>query len=426
MLSLTLSAAVVLSLPDFINAYTWQWESVPQQCGNISISVSGGNPPYRVMIIPADSTPFSNGTEVRRILDEQFSSSTINFKLTYPANSNFVTVVSDSSGFGTGGASSTIGVQNSNDTSCFDASHPVSPQWVFNIDPPQQIVQCQSTRLWWAPANVTGTPTFYGVIPGGSAFVIPESNINSQSGTGTGFSWTPNIRAGTPLHIIANDDRGNGTGGSSRITVADSLQNDNSCLNGNSPSTTGSPVAGGSVPSGSGGSSGGSSGSNTGAIVGGVIGGVVLIIALLLALFFFRRRRRSNRNSEKRHVDLLHTDDPEDDRPPARQELPQYYQPEPFIMPDPTSDSGSNRLTYTDGMSEGRPLSASELESSRSGTPDPSGAASSSVGTRKTAPRVFRPVNIIQHDDAGPSQQQLKEEDPETIELPPAYTNIRS
>ncbi|KAK7463050.1 hypothetical protein VKT23_007636 [Stygiomarasmius scandens] len=419
MLSLTLSAAVVLSLPEFINAYTWQWESVPTQCGNLSIQISGGNPPYRVMIIPSGSTPFNNGTEVRRIIEQSSSSSSVNFQLTYPANSGFVTVVSDSSGFGTGGASGAMSVADSDDTSCFDASKSVSPEWFFNIDPPQQIVQCQSTRLWWDPSNVTGDPTFFGVIPGGDAFVIPKSSETQEQGTGTGFNWTPNIRSGTTLHIIANDNRGNGTGGSSRNTVLDSLQNDNSCLNGDSPSTTGSPVAGGSLPD-------GSSGNNTGAIVGGVVGGVVLIIAIFLALFFYRRRSRGGRNQEKRHVDLLHTDDPEDDRPAGRQELPQYYEPEPFIMPGPTSDSASNRLTYTDGMSEGRPLSATDLESSRSGTPDHmSGIASTSTGTRKTAPRVFRPVNIIQHDDAGPSEQ-TKEEEPETIELPPAYTNIRS
>lgn len=34
-------------------------------------------------------------------------------------------------------------------------------------------------------------------------------------------------------------------------------------------------------------------------------------------------------------------------------------------------------------------------------------------------PSQLRPVNIIQHDDAGP------DEGSETIELPPAYTNIR-
>jgi hypothetical protein len=46
--------------------------------------------------------------------------------------------------------------------------------------------------------------------------------------------------------------------------------------------------------------------------------------------------------------------------------------------------------------------------------------------TRKSAaiPQL-RPVNIIQHDDAGPSEDLSGEAGSETIELPPAYTNIR-
>lgn len=39
-------------------------------------------------------------------------------------------------------------------------------------------------------------------------------------------------------------------------------------------------------------------------------------------------------------------------------------------------------------------------------------------------PPAFRPVNIIQHDDAGPQEGQGIE--PETIELPPAYNKIKS
>ncbi|KAF5369099.1 hypothetical protein D9758_003079 [Tetrapyrgos nigripes] len=426
MLSLTLSAAVALSLPDLINAYSWQWQSVPNQCGNIDIQVSGGSPPYRVLIIPSGSSPLPNNIEVRKIIDQPSDSSSISFKLPYPADSQFVAVVSDSTGFGSGGASAAINVADSNDSSCFDASQNVQGKWFFNLDPPQQIVQCQPTRIWWTPGNVTGQPTFFGVIPQGNTFVIPVSNVQNEDGTGTGFNWTTNIRSGTTLHIIANDNTGNGTGGSSRNTVLDSLFQDSSCLSSNSPTTTSGPVAGGSLPDGSGGGSSSSSGggTNTGAIVGGVIGGVVLIIAVLLALFFWRRRNREHRTSEKRQVDLLQAE-AEDDRP-GRQELPQYYQPEPFIVPDPSSDTASYRMTaYTDAASEGRPLSTDYDTSSRSGTPDPSGAASSSVGTRKTAPRTFRPVNIIQHDDAGPSEQGGKEEEPETIELPPAYTNIR-
>jgi hypothetical protein len=111
-----------------------------------------------------------------------------------------------------------------------------------------------------APNCFHRTPTFFGVIPQGDTFIIPVNNVHNEDQTGTGFSWTPDIRSGTTLHIIANDDRGNGTGGSSRNTVLDSLQQDSSCLNNSSPSTTPGPVAGGSLPDGSGGGSSGGSG----------------------------------------------------------------------------------------------------------------------------------------------------------------------
>jgi hypothetical protein len=67
----------------------------------------------------------------------------------------------------------------------------------------------------------------------------------------------------------------------------------------------------------------------------------------------------------------------------------------------------------------------------RSGTPEPAalGMGSTSGGSSRTpkgslVPTELRPVNIIHHDDAGA----VDEEDhiPETIELPPAYSNIRN
>lgn len=42
---------------------------------------------------------------------------------------------------------------------------------------------------------------------------------------------------------------------------------------------------------------------------------------------------------------------------------------------------------------------------------------------KSPAPPSFRPVNIVQHEDAGPSE--AGGGDLETIELPPAYTNLR-
>lgn len=173
--------------------------------------------------------------------------------------------------------------------------------------------------------------------------------------------------------------------------------------------------------------------SNTGAIVGGVIGGVVALAALILALFFFRRRSQNKQSTKERPVDLLQ----DDDDTGHRGELPQYYQPEPFMMPEPSArvstDAGSIAAQTDD---RGRPLSG-VTSTSRSGTPDLLGfgaagtaatsTSGSSSGRKSGMPRPLRAVNIIQHEDAGPSDAPKADEDePETIELPPAYTNIRS
>ena len=171
---------------------------------------------------------------------------------------------------------------------------------------------------------------------------------------------------------------------------------------------------------------------------GGVIGVLCLIAIVVMGLYILRRRRRSPR---ERPVDLLH-DDQDDDYQPPLADLPQY-RPEPFLATEPTEVSTSaydetGRLSVT-GSRYGafsvsdRPTSAlslSDIPSARSGTPDretfglhvPSGSIAS---TRKSPmPRQMRPVNIIQHEDAGPSEG-AEPEQPETIELPPAYIHIR-
>ncbi|KAI3618056.1 hypothetical protein WG66_005743 [Moniliophthora roreri] len=415
------AVALLLDLPILSLAYSWNFKQNPKQCGDLTIEITGndGKPPYRVLIIPSGPTPLPNSVEARRILEQQFpsdSATSVTFQLKYPANSQFVAVVSDQNGFGSGGTSAAAQVTSSDDTSCFDSSQPVQPPFFFNIDPPNVIAQCQSTRLWWDPNKVQGDLNFVGVIPGGQSFQIPTGTLSNQTSTGTGFNWTPNVREGTTLHIVCGDGRGMGSGGSLRTTVGNNIQNDNSCLSNTSPSSTAGSPAGGMYPTDSSGnqSSGGSNGgggNNTGAIVGGVIGGVFAILAAILILFFFRKRSHGNRSGEK-PVDLLNAD--EGDESNRRQELPQYYEPEPFLVPDPT-------VAGSDGVSsDGRPLSMYTTD--RSGTPD----AASTSATRKTAPRQFRAVNIIQHDDAGPSEQKpAGEEEPETIELPPAYTNIR-
>ena len=53
------------------------------------------------------------------------------------------------------------------------------------------------------------------------------------------------------------------------------------------------------------------------------------------------------------------------------------------------------------------------------------GSTTALTSSRKSGmTRQLRPVNIIQHEDAGPSGAPEPEQ-PETIELPPAYTKLQ-
>jgi len=432
-----LAASLILAAtsPLVASAFTWSFKGgQPTQCGNVTISAAGGSPPYSVLIVPIGSTSLPGNIEARKIQSTTSNSPDITFKLNYPANTQFIAVLSDSTGFASGGTSVSVLVTESSDASCFDASKNVAPTWVYSIVPDGVIQQCVSTRIWWDNSTVKGAPKFRGVIPGGQSFEIPQNNITNVPEQGTGFSWVPPLRGGSTLLLVAGDDRGDGSGGSASVTVGPGPNNDGSCLKSDSPtSTPGSPAGGSYATStndatnggggGGGGGSGGSHETNVAAIAGGTVGGVVLLIVIaLIALFFMRRRRHARDERNKVRPDLLQTDEGDEAPAATRNELPQYYQPQPYLMAESTvGRSSMDGHTDTDG----RPLSTLMSDTaSRSGTPDPS---SISTSTRKTgAPRQMRPVNIIQHADAGPSAPPAAaEEEPETVELPPAYNHIR-
>lgn len=136
--------------------------------------------------------------------------------------------------------------------------------------------------------------------------------------------------------------------------------------------------------------------------------------------------------------------DPSEEQPAApredRGELPRFYEPEPFIMPDAFSDPDSSSRHSLHSTHDGQPprtsmttasgvpgagmRAASRLSvttMSEAGGPGPA----SSSGARKTGlpPSAFRPVNFIQHDDGGEVDPNTQEA--ETVELPPAYTDVR-
>lgn len=144
------------------------------------------------------------------------------------------------------------------------------------------------------------------------------------------------------------------------------------------------------------------------------MGTAVFLLAVGMLAFFWLRRRPYSAISKERPVNILQDDE---DGNGSHHDLPQYYAPEPFLVPDPTNTGTSEAASTLE-----RPLSMATTDPGRPQTP----VTSTSTTTRKSAvPPQLRPVNIIQHDDAGPSEFSTGQGEPETIELPPAYTNIR-
>jgi hypothetical protein len=93
---LLVGATLASSLPG-AHAYSWNLRGDARQCANSTVVLngSGGNPPYKLLMIPFGSTPLK--VEARRIVEQTFitgdqTSGEIN--VGYPANSQFVAVVS--------------------------------------------------------------------------------------------------------------------------------------------------------------------------------------------------------------------------------------------------------------------------------------------------------------------------------------------
>jgi len=420
-----LLAAFLTVLPAFVQGYSFQLLDQPTQCGNATFQITGsGSPPYSLLLVPYGPPSTSTGVEVRHLQNLQFDSgaTTLSIQFKYPANSQFVAVVSDSTGFGTGGTGVATTVSDSSDSSCYNPNQQVeAPAFAYSIVPSGQLVQCTPTRIWWDPTKVQGTPKFQGVIPGGQSFEVPQGSITTVPEQGTGFSWTPSIRAGSTVMLVGGDDRGTGNAGSSFYIVSQNVTtNDSSCINNNSPSSTPGTPAGAMHPTGTTNVPSGGSGTPVGAIVGGVVGGLAGLVAIALAFIFYMRRRRFQRANKERPA--LFQDNDDDGPSERRENLPHYYEPEPFTLPEPT-DAGSTRAS-TDNRRHSELTYMTDLGfgAQRAGTPD--GGTVLTGSSRKSPLPTLRPVNVIQHEDAGPSGGP-GEEDAETVELPPAYTNLR-
>ncbi|KIL62410.1 hypothetical protein M378DRAFT_165776 [Amanita muscaria Koide BX008] len=406
-------------------AYSWQLNAAPVQCTDISITITGtdGQPPYSVLVVPFGPPPF--GADVRGVIQKNFdgNSNSVNVPIKYPANTQFVAVVSDTAGFGTGGTSAPTLVAQSGDNSCFNASQPWSPHFWYFIGPLSQpaaeVVQCNTTRIWWnKTADVEGTPKFAGIIPGGVSFsILAESGITNTSDEGIGFSWLPRLSQGTQILIVGGDDRGLGAGGSAEFTTAHS--DDSSCVTAGSPSTTPGTVAGAVN----------TTSSMTAAIIGGAVGGSLGFVALCAIIaFLLIRHRRNQRYSTGSTIYTLNSERADIMTKPGNPLS--YYGIEPFDHTlSPVSGFGHENtapmrqltISTTSGMASpnGDRLSGPQAVEppgslSRSG--------SGSINFTPSAPMIT--TTIIQHTDGGAPVE--NENVPTTINLPPTYNSLES
>jgi hypothetical protein len=157
--------------------------------------------------------------------------------------------------------------------------------------------------------------------------------------------------------------------------------------------------------------------------VGGVVGGVAGLLIVAFLLLFWLRRRRAQRTSKERPSLFIDHDDDAPTSHPLHGELPVYYEPEPFTAYEPTDSASTRRPSTAFDRSE-RPVSQSLTyltDPQRVASPD---GTSTGRSRKSPLPPSLRPVNFIQHEDAGASLPADSTE-PETVELPPAYTNIR-
>ncbi|KJA21347.1 hypothetical protein HYPSUDRAFT_216446, partial [Hypholoma sublateritium FD-334 SS-4] len=430
-----------------VRAYTWTFLEAPTQCGVFAINIFGsdGIPPFRVLVIPYGPSPLDN-VEVRNIIDMQFTgnSSQVQFQLPYPTNSQLVAVVSDATGFGSGGTSAPTTVAASNDSSCFNPTSPASYDFYFAIDPENQLVQCQDMRIFWDPSLAQGNPSFLGVIPGGQSFTIPQDTITTVVSLGTGFNWTPSLRGGTTFVLIGGDARGSGTAGMWQSVVTFGINDITSCLSDNSPSSTAGPPAGGTATSTSETtptytstptptttspelptSSGSAKGSKTVIEIASGVAGTLALIILVILLLCLQRRSHARRQNKQRPIDLTAESSPPRPAPSVQQSEPTLqFQPQPPAIP-------VNERIYSHNIHLRDAPSSLPSTSTRSTTSERRiyagtrrNMSTQGKGQKSDAQRVVRGTILVQHEDAGPSMPGPTR-DPVMVEIPPAYTELR-
>ncbi|KNZ78538.1 hypothetical protein J132_00396 [Termitomyces sp. J132] len=269
----------------------------PTQCGDLSISWTGGTPPFQLVMYPLfgtqrnvsiPTTAFNNGA------------GSFTFQLPFPSGKQFVITMSDATGYGSGGTTNLQTTGASQGGLC----NTTDPGTDFQFELNSALQQCRPYFF----SNYGGAiqpVTIVGTIPGGQTFLLfpPTGPVN--------YNWNANVVAGTSLLFTMVDAWGR-KGGTSDIKIVGATD-DAACINSSSPSSTTASVTStsNSAPSTTANSQTPSvivSPSMTpehktsiAAIAGTVIGGLVFIAVVVTLGLFFLRNRNNNRRSHGNH-----------------------------------------------------------------------------------------------------------------------------
>ncbi|KAI9573022.1 hypothetical protein HD554DRAFT_2311399 [Boletus coccyginus] len=344
----------------------------------------------------------------------------------------FLIIMSDATGFGTGGTSEllTVGAGSSCDT-----TRP-SPPYIFILSP-SPLPECGS----WVFSGYSGAilpVTITGVIPGGDLFFLHA--------TESSFTWVSDIAAGITVVFTMTDAQGRSGGSSDAEMVNPS--NNAGCLNTNSPSSTVNPVASSTVVSSSTSpptQTSTSSGMSLGTIVGVAVGTVVAVAAIVaLAVFCLKRRGRSRDRVAPiqilRHGNSVELD-PGIDRFQHRSIYPFPYQtdsvsrlafpvilnppamPEPYqgtsstSSPIPTSEAPYTHQRHSRANSGTDSFAAfGDIDNSHTSSSGRTKAAMTGVPSHQPQPAT----RIVVHSDAEDLVPEVAVDD--VIELPPRYS----
>ncbi|KAI0328475.1 hypothetical protein GY45DRAFT_1372293 [Cubamyces sp. BRFM 1775] len=294
----------------------------------------GGTPPFQLTLAHVYGVPRTLDIPAKSFTSGKGSFTT---PLTIPAKDQFIAIMSDATGFASGGASPLITAgKSSGQNSC----NVTDPKLDFDYENNAALNQCRTYSF----DNYVGAVqpvTIQGIVPGGTTFALyPPKGP-------TTFEWITDVAAGTQLVFIMTDSQGRQGGSSQVYTVG--ISDDATCLDKNSPATVAHPPSQTTSPTskptkthtssgastatstaasdGSGSSSKTSSGTIAAAIIGCLVGAIVVGT---LVWFYLRRRRGTSvlkggifGKFQKKEVDLMH--DPTVPPPAAVSPYPLYH-----------------------------------------------------------------------------------------------------